>query len=346
MTMRLDIMTNDAGELVRREHARDLGANVVLAIYRLAKLAQLHDLANQAFQRQLEQTHAAIVEYGLRAGTNVNILFAQKAVFVAGQLLKGNRATYEQASELGDILEWCGGAELLVQRDVTPPELYQFAESISLALRSEKGKGYRQPSARIRLRPVADAARLRGLEIENLTAEQRVVRTYASAVVIMRRFFEDLSSSHYILPRRIKRVAQSLVDLSDGSTPAFLGVTEVRNQNHDAAGRAVNTAILAVTMAREVTTDRVLLAQIAMAAMMHDVGRPRAAAISAGGGPGIAGVAARISEEASRRFSARWSPTSRSGCDGSASSGRSTAADACPRSTPRFSRSRAGTTTS
>jgi HD-GYP domain-containing protein (c-di-GMP phosphodiesterase class II) len=304
MTMRLDIVTNDAGELVRREHARDLGANVVLAIYRLAKLAQLHDLANQAFQRQLEQTHAAIVEYGLRAGTNVNILFAQKAVFVAGQLLKGNRATYDQASELGDILEWCGGSELLVQRDVTPQELYQFGEAISIALRSEKGKGYRAPSPRIRLRAVADAARLRGLEIEALSPDQRVVRTYASAVVIMRRFFEDLTSSHYILPRRIKRVAQSLVDLSDGSTPAFLGVTEVRNQNHDAAGRAVNTAILAVTMAREVTNDRVLLAQIAMAAMMHDVGRPRAAALSTGGGPAVAGMAAKISEDAEDKLAA------------------------------------------
>jgi HD-GYP domain-containing protein (c-di-GMP phosphodiesterase class II)/uncharacterized protein YjiS (DUF1127 family) len=301
MTMRLDIVTNDAGELVRLEHARDLGASVVLAIYRLAKLAQLHDLTNQAFLRQLEQTHAAIVEYGLRAGTNVNILFAQKAVFVSGQLLKGSRSAYEQASELGDIIDWCGGSELLVQRDVTAAELHRFAEALSVALRSEKGRGYQPVSPKIRLRAVTDAARLRGLEIEAMSAEQKVVRTYASAVVIMRRFFENLSSSHYILPRRIKRVAQSLVDLSDGSTPAFLGVTEVRNQNHDAAGRAVNTAILAVTMAREVTNDPVLLAQIAMAAMMHDVGRPRAAAL---GGPGIAGVQAKVSEDAEDKLAA------------------------------------------
>jgi HD-GYP domain-containing protein (c-di-GMP phosphodiesterase class II) len=301
MTMRLDVVTNDAGELVRLEHARDLGANVVLSIYRLAKLAQLHDLTNQAFLRQLEQTHGAIVEYGLRAGTNVNILFAQKAVFVSGQLLKGSRAAYEQASELGDIMEWCGGSELQIQRDVTAPELHRFAEAISVALRSEKGRGYQPVSPKIRLRAVADAARLRGLEIEALSAEQRVVRTYASAVVIMRRFFENLATSHYILPRRIKRVAQSLVELSDGSTPAFLGVTEVRNQNHDAAGRAVNTAILAVTMAREITSDRVLLAQIAMAAMMHDVGRPRAAAL---GGSGIAGVQAKVSEDAEDKLAA------------------------------------------
>src|SRR5260221_12014892 len=97
---RLDIVSNDAGELVRREHARDLGASVVVAIYRLTKLAQLHDLGNQAFLRQLEQTHQSITDYCLRAGTNVNVLFAHKAIFVAGQLLKGLRGTYESAAEL------------------------------------------------------------------------------------------------------------------------------------------------------------------------------------------------------------------------------------------------------
>src|SRR5215471_9881593 len=280
MTMRLDLVTNDAGELVRREHARDAGASVVIAIYRLAKLAQMHDLSNQAFQRQLEQTTSQVHEYCLRSGSNVNVLFAQKAVFVAGQLLKGNRAVYDQAIELGDILEWCGGQEIVIMRDVTQDEMFAFGEAISAATRTERGR-FRSPTPKIRLRQVNDKARLRGLEIENLPPDQKTIRTYASAVVIMRRFFEDLQASRYVLPRRIKRIAQSLVDLSEGATAAFLGVTEARNANHDDAGRAVNTAILAVSMAREITEDRVTLAQVAMAAMMHDVGRPRAAAVGA-----------------------------------------------------------------
>lgn len=305
MTMRLDIVTNDAGEFVRREHARELGAGVVIAVYRLAKLAQVHDLANQAFTRQLEQTHQIIGDYCLRSGTNVNALFAHKAVFVAGQLLKGSRGAYEAASELGDILERLGGSELFIQRDVTREELLAFAEQISIGFRSAPGT-FRSPTPKIRLRPVSDSARLRGLELEDLSADERIIRTYASAVVIMRRFFEDLSSSRYILPRRIKRIAQSLVDLSEGSTPAFLGVTEVRNANFDEAGRAVNTAILAVSMVREVTHDRAILSQIAMAAMMHDVSRPRALALAAASGPAMPGMAgpSSLSEDQEDRLAA------------------------------------------
>ncbi|OJY16945.1 MAG: hypothetical protein BGO98_12265 [Myxococcales bacterium 68-20] len=305
MTMRLDIVTNDAGELVRREHARELGAGVVVAIYRLTKLAQMHDLGNQAFLRQLEQTHQIVGEYCLRSGSNVSVLFADKATFVAGQLLKGNRGAYEAAAELGDLLERLGGSELHISRDITREDLNAFAEQISLYHRTGNASQIRIPP-KMHLRRVADAARLRGIELENLTPDERIVRAYASAVVIMRRFFEDLSASRYVLPRRIKRIAQSLVDLSDASTASFLGVTEVRNANYDEAGRAVNTAILAVSIARETIQERTTLAQIAMAAMMHDVARPRALALAGAGGspmPGMAGPST-LSEDQEDRLAA------------------------------------------
>src|SRR5215472_16116983 len=124
MTMRLDVMTHDAGELVRREHARDLAAGVVVAVYRLARLAQMHDLGNQAFVRQLEELHPLVRDYCLRAGCDVNILFAKRAVFVAGQLLRGSRATYESAAELAEILEHCGGSDLTIAKDVTTQDLH------------------------------------------------------------------------------------------------------------------------------------------------------------------------------------------------------------------------------
>jgi hypothetical protein len=296
MSMRLDIVSNDAGDMVRKEHARDLGAGVVVAIYRLVKLAKMHTLTNQAFVQQLDQTYASIGDYCLRAGTVVNVLFAQRAVFVAGQLLKGSRGVYESATELGEICEWLGGSELVMQRDVTREDLHAFAEQVSACMRGEKGS-FRSPTPRIRLRSVADAARLRGLEIEEMTNDQKIVRTYASAVVIMRRFFEELTEGKYIMPRRIKRVAQGLVDLSEGGTAAFLGVTEARNANHDEAGRAVNTAILAVTVAREITTDRVALSQVAMASMMLDVARPRALSSGALEGSAFAAMVTSLSED-------------------------------------------------
>ncbi|MFW5740949.1 MAG: hypothetical protein ACOC1F_11350, partial [Myxococcota bacterium] len=301
MTTGLDIVTNDAGDRVRRAHARDMGEDVIVALHRLVRLTRLHDVENEAFARQLEQTHKLVVEYCLHAGTHLSVLFAHKVVLIGGQILKGSRAAYDAALDLGEILSWCGGAELAIARDITLKELKSFADALAAAQRNRRTDTFESPTRKIRLRAVSEAARLRGVDVEHLDLEQRIVRIYASAVVVMRRFFEDLRRGHYDQPPKIKRIAQSLVDLSEGKTPAFLGVTEVRNQNHDDAGRAVNTAILAVTAARQVSSDRALLCQIAMAALMHDVSRPRALAEF---GTGISGVVPRLSEDAEDRLPA------------------------------------------
>lgn len=300
-TTGLDIVTNDAGDRVRRAHARDMGEDVIVALHRLVRLTRLHDVENEAFARQLEQTHKLVVEYCLHAGTHLSVLFAHKVVLVGGQILKGSRAAYDAAVDLGEILAWCGGAELAIARDITIKDLKSFADALSAAQRNRRAGGFESPTRKVRLRAVSEAARLRGVDVEYLNLEQKIVRTYASAVVVMRRFFEDLRRGQYEQPPKIKRIAQSLVDLSEGKTPAYLGVTEVRNQNHDDAGRAVNTAILAVSAARQITQDRGLLCQVAMAALMHDVARPRALGQFT---TGLVGVVPRLSEDAEDRLPA------------------------------------------
>ena len=89
---------------------------------------------------------------------------------------------------------------------------------------------------RLAFRAVDQAALVRDLEVEHLDADQRIVRIYACSVVALRGFFERLARGEPQSPRRIKHLAQDLVDLSAGRTPAFLGVTAVRNANHDDAG--------------------------------------------------------------------------------------------------------------
>jgi curved DNA-binding protein CbpA len=282
-----DALSKNVGD-VRKVSARELAANVVIALFRLVKLSTLHSLDNQAMVRQVEETVQLVTEYGQRTEHNVSILFAHGSVFVGGQLLRANRGGYEGALELGEILGKVGAAEIGIRREAQASDFYAFASILADALRKPKPPRIDRASPNIRLRALAASALLR----ENLASERvdpsvQVARTYASAVVIMRRFFEDLRRGKYELPQRVKRVAQRLVDLSMGETPAFLGVTAARNQNHDEAGRAVNTAILALAMTRQVTNDMVQLSRLAMAALLHDCARARIAGVAGVGGPAI-----------------------------------------------------------
>jgi curved DNA-binding protein CbpA len=295
VTVGLDVLTRNAGENVRKVHARELAGNVVTALFRLVKLSTLHSLDNQAMVRQIEETVQLVAEYGQRTEHNVSILFAHGSVFVGGQLLRANRGVYEGALELGEILAKVGAAEIGVRREAQASDFYAFASVLADALRKPKPPKIERPSPNIRLRELAASAMLREeLLSERVDPNVQVARIYASAVVIMRRFFEDLRRGKYDLPQRVKRVAQRLVDLSMGETPAFLGVTAARNQNYDEAGRAVNTAILALAMTRQVTTDMVQLSRLAMAALLYDCAHARSAGV-VGMPPG--GIIPQLSEQ-------------------------------------------------
>ena len=271
----VNVITQNVGENVRREQARDLAASVVQAIFRLVKLSTLHAIDNQAMVRQVDDTVAVVQDFGHRTGYNVSILFTHGSVFVSGQLLKANRAVYEGALELGEVLKRCGFSELGVARDVRPGDLFTFASVVADAIRSGKALPDR-PAPHLRLRAVGDAVLRREAAIDRIDDETAaMVRAYATAIVIMRRFYEDLRQGRYGLRQGIKRITQRLVDLSAGETPAFLGVTALRNHNHDDAGRAVNAAILSLAMARQITGDVVLLGRLGMAALLLDTARPR-----------------------------------------------------------------------
>ena len=121
---KLDIITENVGENIRRVQARDLSGTVVQAIFRLAKQATLHSLDNQAVVRQVEECANVINDYGERTDQNASILFAFGSIFVGGQLLKANRQVYEGAVELGEILKKYGFSELAIARNVNSCLLY------------------------------------------------------------------------------------------------------------------------------------------------------------------------------------------------------------------------------
>lgn len=280
----------------RSKSGRELGASLVLAIHRLLKVAQIHALDNMAVLQQLDQTTEALRIFCTRVQGPATFLFAKNTVFVSGQLLKASRTEYEAALELGATLASVGATELSIQPEVDNDDLRQLAESVVTALRDRSRGIARQPSPRVRLRRV-DAAALLADE-EELPNDEQIVRTYAQAIVVMRRVIETLADGRWELPHEAKRIAQKLVMLSEGDTPSFLGVTAMRNANHDAAGRAVNASILAVSMCRLLTDDLGMLARIAMAALLHDVGRPLVV------GPARARGNVRLSEDEERRLPA------------------------------------------
>jgi hypothetical protein len=293
------VVLQNVAELAQRQQARELGSSLARQVFRLVKVAQFHALDNMAFLQQLDQTIEALGVFGAQTGEPLSLLFSKSTVFVNGQLLKASRAEYEAALELSNMVRALGVTQVTIQTDASRTDLKAFARLFQPGAKAKAENGLLEPSPHVRLRYVR-AARLDENENE-LSPEDQVLRTYATAVVVMRRVYENLSEGRYQLPNQAKRLAQRLVVLSEGDTPAFLGVTGMRNLNHDSAGRAVNRAILAVSMGRQLTSDLATLSRIAMSALFFDVATPL---VTGTVGIGNQVVVAQMTEQAERRLPA------------------------------------------
>ena len=253
---------------------QELSAGVVHGIYRAVKACQFHtDVTNAAVTSLTASASNAISEYCARAGTEtVALSFLGDAIFVNRQILKASRDTHALAQELRDLLETCAVTELSLSRTVDRASISAFAKLLADV--------QRDPTlvARIRAGNIAGVVAGRAKFAASGAAReespgQRAARTYATSVLTVQAVLADVRQGKYELPRRIKRVAQQVVARADEDARLLVALAATGGVSLDAATIAVGSAILAVAMTRQLTTDRAVLANAAMTALLYDAGR-------------------------------------------------------------------------
>jgi hypothetical protein len=258
------------------EQIKDRGADAVLAIFRLVKNGMVHAIDNQAVLQSAGQSRQILADFASVVGNNLSITFLGDTIFVCGQLLRASRAVYESAIELGEVFARCNVSELTIESEVTVEDM--------IAMTGLLVQGYRVPERRdevltakiphVSLKKTEGELTRRNTGSES-SLEERILRLYATSLVVLRGFFDSVANGTTVLPYRIKRLSQQLVSLTEKGDVAMLGLTAMGNAHRDDAGRAVLSAILALVIARQVTSERLVLARLTMAALMADSGRVR-----------------------------------------------------------------------
>ena len=279
-----------------RTSADQLATAVITAIHRLAKQSTLYEDDNETRVRQLQATQEAVRLYGTRTGRNFSAFWLEQSVFIGRRLLRAGRTVYAAALEVAEILRPLGIAQIVIGFDVPMEELRQLQEVFRALQRRMKPPVELLSFTRIRLRRSPDLDK-RFVDEHGLSPRELAARCYAKAVVVMRRLFEEIQHSRHVLPVRVRRASQQLVDVSSSAAAELLAMAVLHNARGDDASRAVNTAILAELITRELGGDPRLLGRIAMAAMLCDVGKPRVAGVDPTGEARFGGIMPRLGEE-------------------------------------------------
>ena len=253
---------------------QELAAGVVHGVYRTVKACQFHaDVTNDAVTSLTAAAAAAIAEYCAGAASEtVALSFLGDAIFVNRQILKGSRDTHALAVELRDLLATCEVTELTLARTIDRAAISSLAKLLADVQR-DRSLVPRVTSGEL---PGVTAGKARfaatGASREE-SPGQRAARTYATSVLTVQGVLADVRVGKFELPRRIKRVAQQVVARADEDARLLVALAATGGVSLDAATIAVGSAILAVAMTRQLTTDRAVLANAAMTALLYDAGR-------------------------------------------------------------------------
>ena len=250
--------------------------NLLASLHRLLKVARMYDKNNQALAGGAEAVIAATAEFcALKSASSADLMFANQTVFANGTMLQLPRDVYERAMELGALLERCDVANVNISETATTTDLVAFVHTLGNVLREPtlKAELSLPRYGGVRARPLRWRAGLEGDADESVVA--RVLRTYAAGVVVVRRFFAAFTPATSKLPPALRRIAQRIVSHAEGEAPLLVALAAGRNIGTDEAAISVNTALAAVLMARQLTSDRGTLTDLVLAALLHDVGRRR-----------------------------------------------------------------------
>jgi len=274
------------------------------SLHRLLKVARMYDKHNQALTASAESVIAANAEYCRSASASfADLMFANDTVFVNGQMLQMGREVYGRVMELGGMLERCDISNVNLARETTVDDLVAFVHTLGRALRDPTLKAELAGSGfgGIRARKVRWRAAFEGEK--GRSPVSGVLRTYASAVVLVRRFYSDFAGGKRKLPLALRRLAQRLVTHAEEEAPLLVALAAGRQQGTDEAAVAVSSALVALLMVRQLTSDRGALSDVVLAALLHDVGRRRL--LAARGDGSIASPLERpLSEEEQPRLPA------------------------------------------
>ncbi|AUX26410.1 uncharacterized protein SOCEGT47_069710 [Sorangium cellulosum] len=297
---------------VKADGRRRAALGLVQMLYRLAKACLLHSDSNQAVLSLVPSAIDSIVQFCELSGTEAaTLVFAGNTLFINGQMLRASRETYEVALELGSFFETCDVSEVVLDKAVRRAELAAFARLLADAQRDRSSAArLAQSSLRgVRVRKLTNPFPGGSIEGDG-TRTGRISRTYAAALLVMRGFYAGLRAGEAALPQRVKRVAQKLVAAAEEDARLLLSIAAGKVADPDEAGLSVSTAIVALGIARQLTTDRRMLGGLVTAALLYDVSRLRltgaVAGAATGGGEPAAGpfLERSLSEDEKERLPA------------------------------------------
>lgn len=253
----------DEGD-AQQKFARTLLSRTAIAL----KLCTMHALDNAAMVSPISNLIETVTQGVNESGTLV-LQIVSDNFFLNGEVIKLDFSSYEAGQTMKALLNRVGAQELAYLDIPSPVALRELLGKYQEHARSSLPTGMLQEKFEVfRLRAISKAEQ--EALAPTLDAKRTLLRAYAHLGLVIEGQLQLMKQGKHPRMARVRRAIHGLSDAAEGQEPLLTALTRF-----DAFSGAVHfhlTAVTALTLllARKLGLSRAALAEVCMAAALHD----------------------------------------------------------------------------
>ena len=240
------------------------------AVYVLVKNSLIFELNNPALHRACARAAAVantVRDYGEQVAA---IAFLADGVYVNQTLLKLTGSVFEQGEYLHAIWSELGVGEIEAIDRTSQADWLELARQLKLAAVSRESEPLRDVKLeRIHLSPIDAASHNENVSVSD---RFRALRAYSLTYLAVDELIRRIDGGSKLRVVDVKRALQQVIDVARSCPDLLLALVHMKRHKLDVAHHLTNTAVLVIAAVRTFELPRRQIAELAVQAILHDVG--------------------------------------------------------------------------
>lgn len=268
------------GDETEERIATEVGPQLISRLHGLLRAARLYSRSNQTYRRMLQELMATIAEAMEDETTLVGM---GDYFYVNGVRLKGQGSQMALFRALMAEFESRGLGAVRFLPGVTAEEIETFLDHFGSARDPESAEKLPERvsgAGVVHIVPVL----ARDLKVVNesdgveegaeaRTERERAKQTFSRAVIGMKSIMLRTAQSGRPAIRQARRLVQPIVDSIMKNEYSIIGLTALKDHDEYTYAHCVNVSILSVGIGQVLGLSRQALANLGVAALLHDIGK-------------------------------------------------------------------------
>ncbi|MGC2425200.1 MAG: HD domain-containing phosphohydrolase [Nitrospirota bacterium] len=244
----------------------------------LVKVAQMHDLKNEAVENAAELLRGTISSFfDDRKSITLNLI--GEYLFIEDIRIKYNVEDFNNFDFLVCEFKKRKIGSLSFNPLVDAGQLIQFVSIFSKA-QTDSDEVYQDINRRLGTSGISGISidELKPPKADNdfekiIDAAKAATKAYVRVVLRVKELFEGVSAGQPADIRKLKRAVQSLVDSVYKSEKTLLKLSAIRRKEDLLPRHYTNVCVLSLLIGKRVGLSKYHMARLGMAALLHDIGR-------------------------------------------------------------------------